>query len=174
MRERSQAIRRFTGPRRVAEFRSNHEAAPPSGGSDDAPSHPPLRVAASSLRRSTPDSRHEIREWTHVRCSGSGAFLRQNWLLLQATRLLEFASATQRSELLQGFGTRAVYSTSLAPRNSARCSIVSPILRETSLSPGAPGSAWTYRSALPPSPVMWTRWIVDSAARFSRAFFRLR
>src|SRR2546427_353559 len=26
MRERPQAIRRFTGPRRVAEFRSNHEA----------------------------------------------------------------------------------------------------------------------------------------------------
>src|SRR2546422_10628336 len=143
MRERWEAIRRFTGPRRVAEFRSNHEAAPPSGGSDDAHLTHRHELQHTSLRRSAPDSRHEIREWTHVRCSGSGALLRQNWLFLQATRLLEFASATQRSEFLHAFGTRAVYSTSLAPRNSARCSIVSPILRETSLSPGAPGSAWT-------------------------------
>src|SRR6266571_4176778 len=57
--------------------------------------------------------------------------------------LVKFASATQRRELLQAFGTRAVYTTCLAPRNSARCSIVSLILNETSLPPGAPGSAWT-------------------------------
>src|SRR5438552_3876456 len=73
MRERSEAIRRFTGPRRVAEFRSNHEAAPPSGGSDDAHLTHRHELQHPSLRRSAPDSRHEIREWTHVRCSGSGA-----------------------------------------------------------------------------------------------------
>src|SRR5437870_6557701 len=120
MRERSQAIRRFTGPGRVAEFRSNREAAPPSGGSDDAPSHPPPRAAASISSSLSTGLATRDQEWTHVRCSGSGAFLRQIWLFLQATRLVEFASATQRSELLHAFGTRAVYSTSLAPRNSAR------------------------------------------------------
>src|SRR2546426_1802378 len=85
MRERSEAIRRFTGPMRVAEFRSNREAAPPSGGSDDAHLTHRHELQHPSLRRSAPDSRHEIREWTHVRCSGSGALLRQNWLFLQTT-----------------------------------------------------------------------------------------
>ncbi len=49
----------------------------------------------------------------------------------------------QRSELRQAFGTRAEYTTSLAPRNLPSRSIVSPISEETSLSVGAPGSAWT-------------------------------
>src|SRR5213593_1477252 len=50
---------------------------------------------------------------------------------------------TQRREFFQAAGTRAVYTTSLAPRNSAKCSIFSPIFDATSLSSGAPGSACT-------------------------------
>src|SRR3989442_13105353 len=52
-------------------------------------------------------------------------------------------SSAQRREFFQAAGTRAVYTTFLAPRNSANCCIVCLIFDETSLSPGAPRSACT-------------------------------
>src|SRR5205807_6626579 len=82
------------------------------------------------------------REWTHAirRFTGQGSSSID--MAASGDPASSISSATQRREFLQGFGTRAVYLTSLAPRNSARFSIVSRIFNATSLSSGAPGSAW--------------------------------
>src|SRR5438132_1253291 len=83
-----------------------------------------------------------MREWTHAIRPFTGQGSSSIDMAASGDPASSISSATQRREFLQAFGTRGVYSTSLAPRNSARFSIVSRIFNATSLSLGAPGSAW--------------------------------